>query len=262
MLTQSLHIVYMRKLRYVFMVWLNQCCCLRGEDDRNTRDKRHESMFALTDCANGRIPIPSMAESTPSCPVSLRLLLEVRESLQLPAGRTYHLTETGLKDSTRQLMDGKTIIGRDSDLCDILIAADPKEIGRAHCCINFDTRKRVFHLKDLGDGEGTFMKIEDNVILQNGDMLAFGDSLMSVSVSPNTSETPISLRFYEGPKAGAVLKYQPGDDVISIGRMRDCSIIIEDSNLSRYQCLITYHDTSGWVLTDGDGSSRSANGTW
>lgn len=251
----------MRTLRYVFMVHLNQCCC-RGEDDRNVRDKRHESMFSLTDCANHRSPIPSMAESSPSCLPSLKLLLEVRESAHLPAGRTYHITETGLKDSTKRLMDGKTIIGRDSELCDILIAADPKEIGRAHCCIDFDTRKRTFRLKDLGDGQGTFLKIEDHAVLQNGDLLSFGDTLMSVSISPNSSEAPISLRFYEGPKAGQVLKFNPGDDIIRIGRVRDCSIIIEDSNLSRYQCLLAYHDTSGWVLTDGDGCSRSANGTW
>lgn len=203
-----------------------------------------------------------MAESSPSCPASLKLLFDVVESKHLQPGRTYHITPTGLKDTTRLLADGKTHIGRDPELCDIVIAADSKEIGRVHCCIDFDSRKRAFRIKDLGEGLGTYVKIEDSAVLQNGDMLAFGDSLLSVTISEDTNKPQLSLRFYAGPKTGSALTFHACDDLIRIGRMRDCTIIIEDSNLSRYQCIMTYHDSNGWVIVDGDGFNRSANGTW
>ena len=252
----------MQNLRYVLFVRASQCCCNREDEEYAHHDKRHESMFSLTDCTNNKGQTSQSVDLETSGQRVLKLLLEVRDSDALQVGRTYHITPSGLKDSSRELIDGKTIIGSDPGLCDIVAAPSDRRIGRAHCCIQFDSKKKCFKIQDLGDGDGTFMKIEDNLILQHGDIVSFGETHVGIVIKNTPTESTISLQFYEGPKANTEMTFHASDDVIRIGRMRDCAVIIEDNILSRYQCFICYHENSGWVLTDGDGNIRSANGTW
>jgi len=47
---------------------------------------------------------------------------------------------------------------------------------------------------------------------------------------------------------------------VNFGRMADCSIKVDDSNLSRYHCFISFD--KGWFIQDGDGNRASTNGTW
>lgn len=51
------------------------------------------------------------------------------------------------------------------------------------------------------------------------------------------------------------------DSPIKIGRIPDCTVWIDDMNLSRCQCIAEYVD-NGWVVRDGDGKKASTNGTW
>lgn len=44
--------------------------------------------------------------------------------------------------------------------------------------------------------------------------------------------------------------------------MHDCEVRIDDTSISRYQCLIEYLDPRGWVLYDGNKKNKSTNGTW
>lgn len=48
---------------------------------------------------------------------------------------------------------------------------------------------------------------------------------------------------------------------MKIGRVQDCSLWIDDINLSRCQCIAEY-ETRGWLIRDGDGKKPSTNGTW
>lgn len=49
---------------------------------------------------------------------------------------------------------------------------------------------------------------------------------------------------------------------VKIGRMSSCDIKINDSGLSRTQCVIRFDN--GWHLIDADGTPgrTSTNGTW
>lgn len=56
---------------------------------------------------------------------------------------------------------------------------------------------------------------------------------------------------------------------VKIGRAQDCEVVINDKNLSRYQCRIYYDQNVGWLIHDGcekQGKKMeylpSRNGTW
>jgi pSer/pThr/pTyr-binding forkhead associated (FHA) protein len=54
--------------------------------------------------------------------------------------------------------------------------------------------------------------------------------------------------------------FEPKSKRVLIGRLNDCDIKIEDTNLSRYQAEFIYRDR--WLLNDGCAGKRSTNGTW
>jgi pSer/pThr/pTyr-binding forkhead associated (FHA) protein len=48
---------------------------------------------------------------------------------------------------------------------------------------------------------------------------------------------------------------------IMVGRTEKCSIMFNDTSLSRLQCRIDFIDDK-WFIKDGDGEKSSTNGTW
>lgn len=191
-----------------------------------------------------------------------KLLLQVQDSPAFPLGKTFILTRTGLRHSTRRMNDGRTIIGTEPTTCDILLNADDPEVGKMHCVIEFYAANECFTVKDLGEGNGTFMKIMDSQTLHNGDVLSFGASHAGVQIQSQGSASTLTLRFFEGPRANEILSFGSNDEYVKIGRVPDCTIVIDDNNLSRYQCMIQHQRGKGWVIIDGDGGRTSANGTW
>lgn len=55
-------------------------------------------------------------------------------------------------------------------------------IGKRHMVIKYNTIDRKYYLRDLGDGSGTFVRIENtrDLILKHGFIISFGDSHMCV----------------------------------------------------------------------------------
>ena len=212
-------------------------------------------MFYLTESTNQK------AASTPASDVELvpRLILEVRDSPSFPKGKTFQITPSGAKESKRQVIDGRTIIGSDSNSCDIVMNGD-EDVGRMHCAIEFNTKEKRYQVRDLGEGNGTFMKIEDKLILHNSDIISFGDTHAGIVLTEQS--TSLSLQVYEGPHADQEFTFAPSDSIVRIGRVRDCALQIDDKNLSRCHCFLSFHEATGWTVTDGDGNKRSANGTW
>ena len=48
--------------------------------------------------------------------------------------------------------------------------------------IKYNLTDKRYYLRDLGDGSGTFVKIEEPpLVLKNGYIISFGDSHMTVS---------------------------------------------------------------------------------
>jgi hypothetical protein len=191
-----------------------------------------------------------------------KLLLEVQDSPSLEAGKCYEITPSGLRQSSRPIIDGRTVVGSDASACDIILSSDDTNIGKMHFVIEYTLGNDCFTIKDLGEGNGTYKQIDNTHSLHNGDVLSFGASHAGVQIESKGAGSTLTLRFFEGPRASEIFSFGSNDELVKIGRIADCSIVIEDANLSRYQCLIQYKPNTGWVVIDGDGSRRSANGTW
>lgn len=65
---------------------------------------------------------------------------------------------------------------------DIVIKDDDESlgIGKRHFIIKYNTETRHYYIRDLGDGNGTFVKIETPLILKHGYIISYGDSHMVV----------------------------------------------------------------------------------
>jgi pSer/pThr/pTyr-binding forkhead associated (FHA) protein len=80
---------------------------------------------------------------------------------------------------------------------------------------------RKYYLRDLGDGNGTFIKIQSELQLKNGYIISFGDSHMSVSFFQERNSRlmeRIQLKFIAGPKQDQSFEFT-GSEVVTIGRM-------------------------------------------
>jgi hypothetical protein len=55
-------------------------------------------------------------------------------------------------------------------------------IGKRHMVIKYQELDRKYYLRDLGDGSGTFIRIDNNkdLVLKHGFIVSFGDSHMVV----------------------------------------------------------------------------------
>jgi pSer/pThr/pTyr-binding forkhead associated (FHA) protein len=55
-------------------------------------------------------------------------------------------------------------------------------IGKRHFIIKYSTDNRNYYIRDLGDGNGTFVKLETPLLLKHGFIISFGDSHMVVQI--------------------------------------------------------------------------------
>ncbi|OMJ66943.1 hypothetical protein SteCoe_36043 [Stentor coeruleus] len=190
-----------------------------------------------------------------------KLIISVIETMHLVIGNEYEIFPTGLENSKRAIKDSCVYAGtleKQGNLIvnDILLPEDEKGAGKRHFMIKYNKEKQNYFLKDMGDGMGTFIRIEQPLKLKNSYIVSFGDSHMMVNIENNL----LTIRFVEGPKADHKSTYSPEDSPIKIGRFNDCDIRFEDTSLSRNHCYMYYADA--WMIMDGDGKKLSTNGTW
>ena len=186
-------------------------------------------------------------------------------------GSEFEIYPNGLKSSKRNVKDGCVYAGSVEKLGrltvnDIILPEKEKGIGKRHFMINYNKGNLYlehgsYFIKDMGEGMGTFIRIDEPIVLKSSYIISFGDSHMIVQLE----ETQITLRFIEGPKVDfkwymIFSTFTPEDSPIRIGRMTDCRIRFEDTSLSRYHCALHYDKT--WMIYDGDQEKPSTNGTW
>jgi hypothetical protein len=55
-------------------------------------------------------------------------------------------------------------------------------IGKRHMVIKYQELDKKYYLRDLGDGSGTFIRVDNNkdLVLKHGFIVSFGDSHMVV----------------------------------------------------------------------------------
>lgn len=257
----------MRRFKRFFLVRTTQCCW--KSEEQKAEDTRHDSSVFFTNASLVKLaPVEGGnkdgGEELPNIQSILRLSLEVVESSHFEIGQIFSITPAGCKNVSKSKDPNKTIIGVDPSLCDIVLIPDEEHIEPKQCEITYDLTSHAYFISDLGeDTSGTYYKIEDKFVLHSEDLLAFGLSIVAVQIEERGSVSTLTLRFWAGPRTGEALAFGSNDEVIKIGRVADCSIKIDDANLSRHQCYIRFEPTRGWVVTDGDVARKpSANGTW
>lgn len=129
----------------------------------------------------------------------------------------------------------------------------------------------------MGEGSGTFVRIEESAVLKTGSVICAGESQIIVGIifdnlcenkhedqqeqnqfnqnRTNENEiiqTQLMLKFIRGPRIAETMKFITDDAPILIGRNFDCHIqIASDETISRYQAKIDYIDNR-WILRDGN----------
>ena len=105
------------------------------------------------------------------------------ESPALPQGKVLHINAFGLEGSARAKKDCVTYIGaEDSKRNDFAIPQD-LTLGSRHLMIKYNPATCKYYLRDLGDGTGTFVRIDIPVLLKNGYIISFGESHMVVDLA-------------------------------------------------------------------------------
>ena len=110
--------------------------------------------------------------------------------------------------------------------------------------IKYNDTDKNYYLRDLGDGSGTFIKVDNckDLILKHGFIVSFGDSHMVVQFSSERDQDTqeilqrITLKFLDGPKIDKQFTFTEKTECIKIGRMSQCQIKFDDNSLSRLQC--------------------------
>lgn len=224
------------------------------------------NLKSIEDSAIIAAPSPLQQDDSMGYP---KLQLKVIESTAVQVGTILHITSLGMEDSKRGKTDCKTYIGSQGldngeIINDFVVDERALGMGRQHLVIKFHSSDCKYWISDLGDGTGTFARVGSELILRQSYIISFGSSHMKVMSigSPTSLDKKIVIKFLEGPKINEEFTFQPSDDIILVGRMADCRIRFDDSNLSRYQCNISFHPLKGWILKDGIGDKKSTNGTW
>lgn len=250
-------------------VWLLWCCGRRqdSEDLGNPELSFPGENPSSTSQCQGRSGVQRDESALGSVTVDLssapRLNLVSIESPALQAGKVLHLNAYGLEGSARAEKDSVTYIGSDatSGQNDFAIPLDPS-LGAKHLMIKYNASTSKYYLRDLGDGSGTFARIDIPVLLKHGYIISFGECHMVVNLAGEATKPSLTVKFLDGPKADQSFRYSPGDKPVRIGRMADCNIKFDDNSLSRYQCSLLFVEDKGWFAIDGDGKKCSTNGTW
>ena len=211
------------------------------------------------------------------------LMLRVISSKVLQAGMEMTINALGIEGSDRDGRDGVVYFGnkrkgRKGDLTEIVndvkIPASDKELGEKHrgrhFQIVYDPFSDKYYIKDLSVGFGAFTRLNSPLILKDNHLIHIGESFIVVNLNytgPPRSLPRLRLKLFGGPCTGEVFFFNANEFVsnqIRIGRMFNCEIQIEDSLISKYQCMIVYDPSDGWMLLDGDLSTnrKSTNGTW
>jgi len=85
---------------------------------------------------------------------------------------------------------------------DIVIPSEEQGMAPRHLLIKYFTETKSYSIKDLGDGTGTFVKIDSPLELKQGYIISFGDSHMAINTRLNGK---IQLKFLDGPKTDQTL---------------------------------------------------------
>lgn len=98
------------------------------------------------------------------------LKIEVMEGFAVPKNTMLQINACGLINSKRNKGDGCTIIGSQDQNAqgevfnDFVISSMDVGIGKRHMVIKYSIDTRSYYLRDLGDGSGTFVRLDVSLV--------------------------------------------------------------------------------------------------
>ena len=208
----------------------------------------------------------------------LCLDLEVLNSWNLPIGLQLHIDEFGLKNSIRNKGDGITYFGFQTEdslntepYIDYLLGPKDQEydeqfVGK-HFQIRFDNETKKYYIKDLGNGFGTFIKLNNEEKIKDNLLINIGETYIVFSFN-NDNENELTIKLFTGEEQRNSYSFNcDNQKCIIIGRDSSlCDVIIDDKMLSRVHCCINYKEKEnekGWYIKDGNlQGKKSTNDTW
>ena len=162
---------------------------------------------------------------------------------------------------------------------------DNKFIGK-HFQIRYDTDNKLYYIKDLGFGFGTFIKLIKDIKIKDNFLINIGETYIVFSLNQNEKESEkdiendevkeeqndsniISIKVFFGDEKCENYNFDYfSNPTILIGRNEFCDVVIEDKMLSRVHCSIYFVESEkeeerGWYLKDGNlNGKKSTNETW
>ena len=128
------------------------------------------------------------------------LNLEVLESPSVKLGTIITINPSGLEGSKREVNDGRsffgTYVGNDQyQINDYTFPMEEQGFGKRHFVIEYNNDKDAYYLKDLGDGTGTFIRINQKVVLNTNMIISFNSIHIAVIFPPEQrpSNSDLSL---------------------------------------------------------------------
>jgi pSer/pThr/pTyr-binding forkhead associated (FHA) protein len=82
------------------------------------------------------------------------------------------------------------------------VVLEGEEIGRRHFLIKYNQETTRYYLRDLGDGNGTFVRLDDPLQLKTGYIISFGDNHMFIQIYEDhqAKVSKLEIKFLDGPK--------------------------------------------------------------
>lgn len=126
-----------------------------------------------------------------SCKSNKSLKLKVITEGLLPKGTTYMIHPFGLENSLRGVKDGKVYLGSSSKydnegVNDICIPNNELPTGlsepKRNFLIFYHIEKDCFLIKDLGKGNGPFIKLTHSIALKNNYMVNIGENFLTFGI--------------------------------------------------------------------------------
>ena len=200
------------------------------------------------------------------------------------------------KEKEKEKENEKDINRQISTVINISNILEMKKYGR-YFYIYFNPDYMKYYVKDCGMSYGTFIKIQNELILKDNYVINIGDSYLDISIgienksflkdninngskyqrqifsqSDSEYDNNLNLKIISKDKIYDPVNFLPTKSKIKIGRASNCEIVIDDILLSRIHCTIEYKNNIGWIIRDGYNNNKnneesidikaSTNGTW
>ena len=232
------------------------------------------------------------------------LELEVLNSASIPIGTKIKIDKFGLTEgSLRQAKDNITYFGfyRNSENNTIEKEKNNSEnsvdylLPLKHCDksgrffkIQYISKINEYIIKDLGNGLGTFIKIQDSIYIRDSSMINIGDCYLIFYFFDSNEEKKekeerningvnkkLKVKLFDCNNNNEMKEFNFDNNPlnkIKIGRKNHGNDIeLNDHFSSKINCVIKYNEEKGWILIDGNEviskngdikKNSSTNGTW